>query len=84
MSTLARAWTTADSSSRGSIRAITCPLRTRELKSTKICWIVPETWLPTDTVVTALMFPVAVMASTISPFSTFAVRYGGTPLSFLK
>jgi len=46
------------------------------LKSTKICWSVPETWLPTETVVTALMFPVAVIASTISPFSTFDVDIG--------
>ena len=72
--TLARACSTAASRSLGSISAITCPLRTGELKSTKICWIVPETWLPTETVETALMVPVAVMASTISPFSTFAVR----------
>src|SRR4030065_12153 len=64
-----------------SIWAIGCPFFTGELKSTKIFRIVPETWLPTWTVVTALRLPVAEMDCGISPFSTRAVLNRGAFLS---
>ena len=43
----------------GSIRAMSWPASTAELKSTRISRIIPETWLPTSTVVTALRLPLA-------------------------
>ena len=63
------AWKTS-----GSIRAISWPRRTGELKSTRTSRIWPETWLPTWTVVTAARAPVAETLATIVPRSTIAVR----------
>ena len=57
----------------GSIRAITCPFLTWELKSAPSDWIVPETWLPTWTVTTAESVPVAETVVTRSPRSALAV-----------
>jgi len=42
------------------------------LKSTKISLIVPETWVPTSTVVTALTVPDAVTVEVISPRLIFS------------
>ena len=46
-------------SSDGSSRAITWPFFTIELKSAPSSWTMPDTWLPTCTVVTACSVPVA-------------------------
>ena len=43
--------------------------------------MVPEIWLPTETVMTALIVPVAVIVSTIAPRSSLPVRYLGAPFS---
>ena len=57
---------------------------TGELKSTKSSLTVPETWVPTRTVVTALTVPVAVTVARRSPRVTFSVR-NWTPFPlFLK
>ena len=40
--------------------------------------ILPETWLPTCTVITAFRLPVVVTVESISPRSTRAVIYSGT------
>ena len=40
--------------------------------------MMPETWLPTLTVVTADSVPVAVTVATTSPLSSFAFRYFGS------
>src|SRR5437867_4810453 len=45
--------------------------------------MIPETWLPTATVVTAETDPVAVTVCVTSPRSTFAVRYFGSELFLL-
>jgi len=45
--------------------------------------MVPDTWLPTCTVVTALTVPVALTVALISPRSAGAVRYLVALLSFL-
>ena len=76
-STSARAWLTLASNVSGSMRAMTWPLRTMELKSTMSCLIWPETWLPTWTVVTALRVPVADTAAVRGPRSTRPNRYCG-------
>ena len=61
----------------GSSRAITCPLRTFELKSACSDWIVPDTCEPTCTVVTAWSVPVASTVSTTSPREAVAVMNCG-------
>jgi hypothetical protein len=63
-----RAW-----KSDGSRRARTWPFFTVELKSAVRLWMVPETWDPTWTVVTAWTAPVAPTTSITSPRSTAAV-----------
>src|SRR5437867_130212 len=73
----ALAWFTFASKISGSIRAITSPCRTTELKSADSCVIWPETWLPTWTVITALRLPVAETAAARGPRSTRANRYAG-------
>ncbi len=40
--------------------------------------MMPDTWLPTLTVVTAERVPVAVTVATTSPFSSRALRYFGS------
>ena len=40
--------------------------------------MMPETWLPTLTVVTAERVPVAVTVATTSPLSIFPLRYFGS------
>src|SRR5512141_3025000 len=40
--------------------------------------MIPDTWLPTFTVVTADSVPVAVTVATTSPLSSFALRYFGS------
>src|SRR5438445_7165988 len=72
------AWFTFASKISGSIRAITSPCRTTELKSADSCLIWPEIWLPTWPVITALRLPVAAMAAARDPRSTRANRYAGT------
>jgi hypothetical protein len=80
VSTSARAWLTWASKIWGSMRAITWPCFTIELKSTNSSLIWPETWLPTCTVLTALRLPVAEIAAVIGPRSTGAVRnFGALP-----
>ena len=44
--------------------------------------MIPETWLPTLTVVTAESVPVAVTVATMSPFSSFVFRYFGSEEPF--
>ena len=46
---------------------MTCPFLTMLLKSAPSHWMLPETWLPTWTVVTACSVPVAPTVSTMSP-----------------
>jgi hypothetical protein len=57
----------------GSSRARTCPLRTSELKSALSSMMVPDTCVPTCTVVTACNVPVAPTVSTMSPRVTAAI-----------
>jgi hypothetical protein len=52
---------------------MTWPFLTTELKSAPRLRIVPETWEPTCTVVTAWRAPVAPTVSRMSPRSTVAV-----------
>ena len=52
---------------------MTCPFFTIELKSAYISWTMPETWVPTVTVVTACSVPVAPTPSTMSPREVFRV-----------
>ena len=59
----------------GSISATSCPFFTGELKSTDIAEILPETWLPTSTLTTALKVPLAVTCWTRSPRAAVAVSY---------
>ena len=73
-STSACAWVTLASKVSGSIRAITSPRRTFELKSARSCLIWPEIWLPTWTVITALRAPVADTVEVRGPRSTRASR----------
>jgi hypothetical protein len=61
----------------GSSFAMTWPLRTSELKSAYSDWIVPETCVPTWTVVTASTVPVASTAFTTLPRITLAVTGAG-------
>jgi hypothetical protein len=75
--TVARACSTCVSKSEGSSSAITWPRRTRALKSARNDLIVPETWVPTCTVVTACTLPVASTCSTTSPRVTTAVTRAG-------
>ena len=56
------------------MRAISIPFFTGELKSTRSCLIVPDTWVPTWTVITAFSVPVAEIVDRMSPRSTGAVR----------
>ena len=56
---------------------MTCPLRTRELKSACSALIVPDTCDPTWTVVTACSVPVACTRSTTGPLVTTAVVNAG-------
>jgi hypothetical protein len=77
VSTSALAWLTCASKICGSMRAMTWPFFTTELKSTSSSLIWPDTWLPTWTVVTALRLPVADMVAVRGPRSTLAVRYFG-------
>jgi hypothetical protein len=53
---------------------MTWPLVTRELKSTRRSVIMPETWLPTCTFLTAPSWPLAVTDCVMSPRETVAVR----------
>ena len=62
----------------GSRRAITSPSRTIELKSAYSASMMPETWLPTCTVVTASNAPVAPTVSTTSPRARVTVLTSGT------
>ena len=73
----ALAWLTWASKICGSIRAMTWPRFTTELKSTRSSLIWPETWLPTCTVMTALRLPVEDTAAVSGPRSRRAVRYFG-------
>ena len=57
---------------------MTSPSRTIELKSTCSSWMIPDTWLPTCTVVTASRAPVAPTVSTMSPSVTATVLTSGT------
>src|SRR5688572_16947025 len=62
---------------------MTWPLVIRELKSTRISRIIPETWLPTSTFFTGESWPLAWTAWTMSPrfrVSIFAVM--GNALDF--
>ena len=56
---------------------MTCPFLTCELKSASSAAIVPDTCVPTWTVVTASSVPVASTACTTSPRLTAAVMYCG-------
>ena len=56
---------------------MTWPLRTTELKSAPSHDTVPDTWVPTCTVVTACTVPVADTLSTIGPWLTSAVEIAG-------
>ena len=53
---------------------------TWELKSTYSLAMIPETWLPTFTVVTAESVPAAVTVATTSPRSIFSFRNFGPEL----
>ena len=75
---LARDCSTCDSNSEGSRRAMTSPARTMELKSAYSASMMPETWLPTCTVVTASSAPVAPTVSTTSPRARGTVLTSGT------
>ena len=59
------------------MRAMSWPFRTSELKSTRISWIRPVTWLPTCTVTTAFSVPVADTLAVSGPRSTRATRSCG-------
>ncbi len=74
LSRSAWAWFALASKIEGSIRAISMPFVTGELKSTRSCWIVPDTCVPTWTVTTAFKVPVDEMVEINSPRSTAAVR----------
>ena len=52
---------------------MTCPFLTMLLKSAPSHWMLPDTWLPTWTVVTACSVPVAPTVSTMSPRLSGAV-----------
>jgi hypothetical protein len=69
-SRLAWAWPSRAWRIEGSSRAMTWPFFTVELKSAYRLWMVPETWEPIWTVVTASRMPVAPTTSTTSPRST--------------
>ncbi len=56
---------------------MTCPFLTSELKSACSALIVPDTWLPTWTVVTASSVPVASTVEITSPRDTSAVVNAG-------
>ena len=62
----------------GSSSASSCPLETRLLKSACSLAMIPETWLPTWTVVTAERVPVAVTVAVTSPLPIGSVRYCGS------
>ena len=61
----------------GSRRASTWPFLTIELKSAPSDRMLPDTWLPTWTVVTASSVPVAAIWLTIDPRVTAAVTTSG-------
>ena len=69
--------------SEGSSRARTCPFLTIELKSAYRFWMVPETCVPTWTVVTACSVPVAPTLSTMSPRMIGAVVTVGAGAALL-
>ncbi len=73
-STWARLWVTLASKVSGSIRAMSWPFFTTELKSAKSSLICPETCEPTWTVITAFRVPVAETAAVSGPRVTGAVR----------
>src|SRR5262249_48941905 len=76
---LPRAVTTWAWKMSGSSCASTWPAVTRELKSAKMYFTVPETEEPTGTVVSGLMVPVASTVAVRGPRLTGAVRYFGLP-----
>src|SRR5947208_2953124 len=76
----ARACSTCVWNSDGSSLATTWPLCTIELKSAPRYWMVPDTWLPTCTVVTAWRVPVAPTVSMMSPRVTGDVLIFGVGL----
>jgi hypothetical protein len=78
---VASACSTCVWNSDGSSRASTCPFRTRELKSACSELIVPDTWEPTATVVTACSVPVASTRFTTGPLVTRAVVKFGCAVS---
>src|SRR5215813_1837739 len=74
-SRLARCEATCASYTLGSSWATNCPFFTTVLKSAYNSEIVPETWLPTCTVVTACSVPVAETVLRMAPRSAFVVMY---------
>ena len=76
-STWALAWLTLASKDSGSMRAISWPFFTTELKSACSSLIWPEICEPTCTVITALRVPVAETAEVRGPRVTAAVRKAG-------
>src|ERR1700682_3529525 len=68
----------------GSSWARTWPARTRELKSAKMYFTVPETDDPTGTVVSGLIVPVASTVAVRGPRVAGIVRYFGFPDPFRK
>ena len=77
---LARDCSTCAWNSDGSRRAITCPFFTIELKSAPSQAMLPDTWLPTCTVVTACSVPVEPTVSMISPRVTGCVLTCSSPV----
>ena len=75
-STCAFVWFTFASKMSGSMRAMTWPFFTWELKSTRSCLTCPETCDPTCTVMTAFRVPDAEIAATTVPRVIGAVRNG--------
>ncbi len=70
-------WATVASKVAGSIRAMSCPRLTSELKSANSSLTCPETCEPTWTVMTALRFPVVVTKAVMLPRVTGVVRKRG-------
>ena len=58
---------------------MTCPFFTIELKSAPSQLMLPDTWLPTCTVVTACSVPVEPTVSMISPRDTAVALIGTSP-----
>ena len=74
------AWFTFNVNESGSMRAMTWPFLTWELKSTRISLIWPETWEPTCTETTGLSVPVTETTAVMAPRSTFWRRNSATAL----